>query len=161
MWLESCDSKVALSIARMRFRWRFRIDFQRFYFTATRPLFLLLAAEFLAIPGWRQKSIHQRCFRLWELKCLNSQKRGLVYTKKLVFDGKRRKIHIHQRAFKVFVGDPFAQYWCIDFGLLPGPRFWELCDSRFCATKVIVLSFLMVPVLEFLFGLAPYWEFFA
>ena len=45
-------------------------------------------------------------------------KRGLVYTKNLVFKGKRRKIHIHQRAFKVFVGDPFAQYWCIDFGLL-------------------------------------------
>ena len=41
-----------------------------------------------------------------------------MYTKKLVFKGKRRKIHIHQRAFKVFVGDPFAQYWCIDFGLL-------------------------------------------
>ena len=26
-------------------------------------------------------------------------------------------MHIHQRAFKVVVGDPFAQYWCIDFGL--------------------------------------------
>ena len=37
---------------------------------------------------------------------------------KLVFKGKRRKIHIHQRAFKVVVGDPFAQYWCSDFGLL-------------------------------------------
>ena len=46
------------------------------------------------------------------------KKKGLVYTKKLVFKGKRRKIHIHQRAFKVVVGDPFAQYWCIDFGLL-------------------------------------------
>ena len=43
---------------------------------------------------------------------------SLVYTKKLVFKGKRRKIHIHQRGFKVFVGDPFPQYWCIDFGLL-------------------------------------------
>ena len=42
------------------------------------------------------------------------QKRGLV----CVFKGKRRKIHIHQRASKVFVGDPFAQFWCIDFGLL-------------------------------------------
>ena len=41
-----------------------------------------------------------------------------MYTKELVFKGKRRKIHIHQRAFKVFVRDPFAQYWCIDFGLL-------------------------------------------
>ena len=48
-----------------------------------------------------------------------------MYTEKLVFKGKRRKIHIHQSAFKVFVGDPFAQYWCIDFGLLttsPGNR---------------------------------------
>ena len=47
-----------------------------------------------------------------------SQKRGLACTKKLVFYGKRRKIHIHQRVFKVFVGDPSAQYWCIDFGLV-------------------------------------------
>ena len=39
-------------------------------------------------------------------------KRGLVYTKKIVFKGKRRKIRIHQSAFKVFVGDPFAQHWC-------------------------------------------------
>ena len=64
------------------------------------------------------KNTHQRCFQLWKLKCLNRQKRGLVYSKKLVFKGKRRKIHIHQRAFKVVVGDPFAQHWCIDFGLL-------------------------------------------
>ena len=41
-----------------------------------------------------------------------------MYTKKLVFKGNRRKIHVHQRAFRVFVGDPFAQYWCVDFGLL-------------------------------------------
>ena len=46
-----------------------------------------------------------------------AKKRYAVY-QKLVFKGKRRKIHIHQRAFKVFMGDPFAQYWCIDFGLL-------------------------------------------
>ena len=26
--------------------------------------------------------------------------------------------HTHQRGFKVFVGDPFAEHWCIDFGLL-------------------------------------------
>ena len=38
--------------------------------------------------------------------------------KRLFSRGKRRKMHIHQRAFKVFVGNPFAQYWCIDFGLL-------------------------------------------
>ena len=41
-----------------------------------------------------------------------------MYTKKLVFKGTRRIIHVHQRAFKAVVGDPFAQYWCIDFGLL-------------------------------------------
>ena len=45
-------------------------------------------------------------------------KRGLVYTKKLFFKAKRRTINIHQSAFKVFVGKPFAQHWCIDFCLL-------------------------------------------
>ena len=29
--------------------------------------------------------------------------------------GERRIKHIHQRAFQVFVGRLFAQYWCIDF----------------------------------------------
>ena len=67
--------------------------------------------------------MHQRCFRLWKLKCLNRQKTGLVYTKKLVFEGKWRKIHIHQRGFKVFVGDPFAQHWFLDLGLLTQGRF--------------------------------------
>ena len=52
-------------------------------------------------------------------------KKRLVYTKQLVFKGKRRKIHVHQGAFKMFVGDPFAQYWCIDFGLL----FVSLCNG--------------------------------
>ena len=48
------QSKVTLlSIDRMRFGWRFWIDLLRFYFTATRLAFLLLAAEFLAIPGPR------------------------------------------------------------------------------------------------------------
>ena len=51
MRLESCNSKVAVSIDRMRFRWRFGIDFPRFYFIAIRLLFLLLVAEFLAIPA--------------------------------------------------------------------------------------------------------------
>ena len=37
---------------------------------------------------------------------------------KACFQGKEKEIHIHQRALKVFVGDPFSQYWCIDFGLL-------------------------------------------
>ena len=36
------------------------------------------------------------------------------------FQGKKKeKMHIRQRAFKVLVGDPFAQYWCIDFDLVP------------------------------------------
>ena len=52
----------------------------------------------------------------------------------LVFKGKRRKIHIHQRAFKVFVGNPFAQCWCIDFGLLSWvlfcPTILSVKDSR-------------------------------
>ena len=53
MWFESCDCKVALSIDRLRFRWRFRINFPRSYFTAIRLVLLLLAPEFLAIPGLR------------------------------------------------------------------------------------------------------------
>ena len=46
-----------------------------------------------------------------------AKKRFGVY-QKLVFKRKRRKIHIHQTGFKVFVGDPFVQHRCIDFGLL-------------------------------------------
>ena len=46
MRFESCDSKVALSIGRLRFGWRFWVDFPRFCFTAIRLIFLLLAAEF-------------------------------------------------------------------------------------------------------------------
>ena len=36
---ESCDSKVTLSIDRMRIGWRFQIDFPRFYFTVVRLIF--------------------------------------------------------------------------------------------------------------------------
>ena len=71
-------------------------------------------------PIWRgrcQKRIHQRCFRLCKLKCLNRQIRGLVYTKKLVFKGKNERTHIHQRASQVFMGDLFAEYRCTDLGL--------------------------------------------
>ena len=52
-----------------------------------------------------------------------AKKRSGVY-QKACFKGKRRKreiyiyIYTDQRAFKVFVGDPFAQSWCIDLGLL-------------------------------------------
>ena len=59
-----------------------------------------------------------KVFSALKTQVLNRQKRCLVYAQKLVLNGKRGKIHIHQRAFKVFVRDPFAQYWCIDFGLL-------------------------------------------
>ena len=64
-------------------------------------------------------------------------------TEKLVFKGKRRKIHIHQRAFKVFVGDPFVQYWCIDFGLLTKDVIFESILGYFgvgllIAEKIVV-----------------------
>ena len=72
-----------------------------------------------------------KVFSALKLKCLNRQKRGLVYTKKLVFKGKRRKIHIHQRVFKVFGGDPFAQYWCIDLGLL------FICSKFMCLSLAL------------------------
>ena len=63
-------------------------------------------------------------------------KKGLVYAQKLVFKGKRRKIHIHQRAFKVVVGDPFAQYWCIDFGLLYGSLY--PLETQFRGVEIIL-----------------------
>ena len=47
-----------------------------------------------------------------------AKKRFGVYQNAGFSKGKRRKIHIHQRAFKVFVGNHLAHYWCIDFGLL-------------------------------------------
>ena len=65
-----------------------------------------------------EKSIHHRCFQLWKLECLNRQIKRLVYIPKSLFSREKEgNTHIHQRAFKVFSGDPFAQYWCTDFGL--------------------------------------------
>ena len=50
-----------------------------------------------------------------------AKKRFGVY-QKACFQGKRKEnTHIHQRSFKV-VGDPFAQYWCLDFGLLKSEK---------------------------------------
>ena len=49
---------------------------------------------------------------------------------------KRRRLQIHQRAFKVFVEDPFAQYWCIDFGLLVEVRLKSCSLSRSCLKYV-------------------------
>ena len=47
-----------------------------------------------------------------------AQKRFGVYQKACFQGTKKDKKHVHQRGFKVFVGDPFTEYWCIDFGLL-------------------------------------------
>ena len=56
---------------------------------------------------------------LKENSSASTGKKGvLVYTKKLVFKGKEGKMHMQQRTSKVFVGDPFARYWCADFGRL-------------------------------------------
>ena len=74
-----------------------------------------------------------------------------MYTKKLVFKGKRRKINIHQRAFKVFVGDPFAQYWCIDFGLLKLAPKKCIFTARLCRgshAKNVVTLCLLTPGLN-------------
>ena len=69
------------------------------------------------------QSLHQWCFQLWKLKCLNRQKRGLVYTKRLVFKGKRGKPYTPKslpraQCVCVCVGNLFAQHWWKDFGLL-------------------------------------------
>ena len=64
------------------------------------------------------KSIHQRCFQLWKFKCHNRQKRGLVYTKNLVSREKEGKYVYTKAPSRCLWGTPFAQYWCIDFGLL-------------------------------------------
>ena len=39
------------------------------------------------------------------------EKEGFGVNQKACSQRKRRKVHVHQRAFQVFV-DPFAQYWC-------------------------------------------------
>ena len=70
-----------------------------------------------------------------------AKKRFGVY-QKACFQGKKEKIHFHQSAFKVVVGDPFAQYWCIDFGLLSVAfgvvhLLWYLfCQASTCITAV-------------------------
>ena len=65
-----------------------------------------------------KKYTPKRVFSSENLSASTGKKQVWCIPKMLVFKGKRRKINIHQRGFKVFVGDPFAQYWCIDFGLL-------------------------------------------
>ena len=64
------------------------------------------------------KNIHQKVFSALKTQVPQQAKKRFGVYQKACFKGKRRKIHIQQRASKVFVGDPFAQYWCIDFGLL-------------------------------------------
>ena len=76
-------------------------------------------------------------FGVYQKPCFQGKKKENTYTPKRLqgvcggplFKGKRRKIRIHQSAFKVSVGDPFAQYWCIDFGLV-------LLRRHVCRTKL-------------------------
>ena len=88
-----------------------------------------------SVPKRPPRSVHRRCFQLGKLKCLNRQKEVWRIPRNL-FQGKKKELHVHQRAFKVFVGDPFAQYWCIDFGLLfiafQGVFCRTFCLGRFC-----------------------------
>ena len=56
-----------------------------------------------------KKHIHQRCSQPEKPSASTDQKRGLVYTKSLVFKGKEGENHMHQRAFEVFVGDLLTQ----------------------------------------------------
>ena len=68
---------------------------ERFQQTFLLPLSLCLA------PLYTPK-----VFSALKTQVLQQAKRRLVYTKRLVFKGQRRKIHIHQTGFKVFVGTP-------------------------------------------------------
>ena len=47
-----------------------------------------------------------------------AKKRFGVYHKACFQGKKKENTYTRQSASQVFVGDPFAQYWCIDFGLL-------------------------------------------
>ena len=64
------------------------------------------------------KGIHQKGASARKTQVRQQGKKRFGVYQKLVFKRKRRKTHIHQRGFKVFVGDPFAEYWCRNFGLL-------------------------------------------
>ena len=97
---------------------RYVPDLEKLY---ARKLWADFSYPIYGVPTWSEgKKYAPKVFSALKTQVPRQAKKRLVYTKKLVFKGKRRKIQIHQRAFKVFVGDPFAHHWCIDFGLLPG-----------------------------------------
>ena len=63
------------------------------------------------------KNVYTKVFSALKTQVPSTGRKRFGVYQKACFQGKTLKIHIHQRAFKV-VGDPFAQHWCIDFGLL-------------------------------------------
>ena len=63
------------------------------------------------------KSIHQGVFSSGNSSASTGNSRGLVY-QKACFQGKKEENTYTPRASKLFVGNPFAQCWCIDLGLL-------------------------------------------
>ena len=104
------------------------------------------------------KEYTPKVFSALKTQAAQQAKRGLVYTEKLVFKGKEGKMHIHQRASKVFVGDPFAQYWCIDFGLLSDSLSRSLSIYIYIypqSRKCVILARASVPYRE-----GEKWEFF-
>ena len=52
------------------------------------------------------KKFLPKCFQLWKLKCLNRQKRGLVYTKKLVFKRKKKENTFTPKSLQGVCGGP-------------------------------------------------------
>ena len=50
-----------------------------------------------------KKKYTPKVFSALKTQVPQQAERGLVYTKRLVFEGKRREIHMHQRAFQVCV----------------------------------------------------------
>ena len=74
----------------------------------------------------RDRCIHQSCFQFWKTKCLNRLKTRSDVFQKACFQWKRRKNHIHQRAFQVFVGDVFAQYHWGQNYYIPFFLFWGI-----------------------------------
>ena len=76
----------------------------------------------LRVPNPRKHPVYTKGVFRSENSSASTGKKQVWCIPKSLFSrektGQRRKIHIHQRGFQVFVGDPFAQNWCIDFGLL-------------------------------------------
>ena len=68
-------------------------------------------------PGSEGKKYTPKVFSAVKTQVLQQAKKGLVYTKKLVFKGKKKENTYTPKRLQG-VCDPFAQYWCIDVGLL-------------------------------------------